>query len=199
MAAFHSGRRKILKRLSAGALGVLSGACTTALTGGCRSSSKRKRIAGLTPEAGTLISEIAETIVPETETPGAKTAGVGLFVIRILADCRSQAERESFVKGLDEFEQGCFSQFGHSFIKCTPQQKLSLLEKLDSEALGLWSKIKERVFHQNNFFKTLKELVLIGYFTSRQGATRALSYDPIPGKWIVCLKMKPGQKGWATH
>ncbi len=192
-------RRRMITRLAAGAVGTLTGSWITVLSSACRRSQRGSRYKEFTAEARDLIAAIAETILPETNTPGARSAGVDAFVIRVLADCRSQQERDSFLKGLDEFEQNCLSEFGDPFVKCTPQQQLSLVEKTDREALGFWGKVKQKLFHQPHFFKTLKELVLIGYFTSQPGATKAASYEAIPGKWIGCLEMKSGQRTWATQ
>ena len=47
------------------------------------------------------------------------------------------------------------------------------------------------------FWRLLKELTLFGYFTSEQGATQALEYVPIPGRYDACIPLKPGQKAYA--
>jgi hypothetical protein len=43
----------------------------------------------------------------------------------------------------------------------------------------------------------MKELTLLGYFTSEVGATKALRYVPIPGRFDGCIPYKKGDKAWA--
>lgn len=47
------------------------------------------------------------------------------------------------------------------------------------------------------FFQLIRELTLLGYFTSEAGATKALAYVQVPGRYDGCVDMKPGQKAWA--
>jgi hypothetical protein len=42
------------------------------------------------------------------------------------------------------------------------------------------------------------ELTCLGYYTSEIGATKALKYVHIPGKYEACIPLQPGQKAWAT-
>lgn len=168
----------------------------------CRTSPRREKIRNLSPEARQLIAQLVETLLPETDTPGARSAGVDPFVVQALNGCYSYRERQNFFSGLDDFEQSCYLRYGRSFLQCTSEQQLAMVIELDHEALvqapGLWSKIKSKLFPHDHFFKTLKHLAIIGYFTFRPVATRVLAYDAIPGKWVGCMEMKPGQKGWAT-
>ena len=44
----------------------------------------------------------------------------------------------------------------------------------------------------------MKDLTLVGFYTSRIGATQALAYEAVPGGFRGCLELGPGQKAWAT-
>lgn len=181
---------------------VLAGGLVLTSLAACHTSPRREKIRSLSSEAERLIAQLLETLFPETDTPGARAAGVDRFVVQALQSCYSNRERQYFVSGLDDFEQSCYLRYGHSFLRCTSEQQLGMVLDTDREALvrasGLWGKIKSKLIRHEHFFKILKHLAVYGYFTSRQGATQALAYDAIPGKWIGCMELKPGQKGWAT-
>jgi hypothetical protein len=46
------------------------------------------------------------------------------------------------------------------------------------------------------FFKTIKDLTITGYFSSEIGATQALRYEEIPGRYDGDLPYKKGDKAW---
>jgi hypothetical protein len=165
----------------------------------CKASHQDSGMAWLTDDARRLIAEIADTILPATDTPGATAVGADVFIIRVLQDCYSQKDRDSIIKGIAGIERECIASFGHSFVNSSAAQRLAIIQDKDREAMGFWSKIQLRYFHQTHFFRIFKQLLLIGYFTSQQGATQALSYESIPGRWIGCIEMRPGVKTWATE
>jgi hypothetical protein len=47
----------------------------------------------------------------------------------------------------------------------------------------------------------VKELTLLGYFTSEPGATQVLQYRPVPGAYHACVPLTQAGKGktWATE
>ena len=57
--------------------------------------------------------------------------------------------------------------------------------------------VKLLTVNDKPFFQRMKELTVTGYFTSEIGATKALEYLPIPGKFEGCIPLKPNQKAWA--
>ncbi len=129
---------------------------------------------------GQLIAEIAELIIPTTDTPGAKAADVPLFIKKILADCYSAENRKAFFEGLDYFEKVVVAQTGKSFLELSPDIQVSFLKAAQNEY----------------FFKTLKDLTISGYFSSEIGATQALRYEEIPGRYDGDLPYKKGDKAW---
>ena len=50
-----------------------------------------------------------------------------------------------------------------------------------------------------HYFRMMKELALLGYFTSEIGSTQAQRYEESPGKWEPCIPYTPGQPAWAPH
>jgi hypothetical protein len=50
-----------------------------------------------------------------------------------------------------------------------------------------------------HYFRMMKELALLGFFTSKIGCTQALRYVEAPGRFDPCLPYTPGEPAWASH
>ena len=147
-----------------------------------------------------VLDELAETIIPRTDTPGAKEAGVGAFVIRMVKDCTNRKSQNKFLTGLDDLMNFSASQYGRPFIECTTAEKADILHRFQKKGKpypGIMGKV-ERKLVGDSFFTTLKKYTVLGYCTSRPGATEGLAYDYIPGKYEI-TPLKQGQKAWATQ
>lgn len=144
-----------------------------------------------------LLDEIADTILPETDTPGAKAAGVGPFMALMVADTYDEREQQVFRDGMTALDDECREMHGTPFLSATPGQRLALLRKLDAEQLAyMRSKSAEAPAH---YFRMMKELTLLGYFTSEIGYTQAMRYAETPGRYDPCVPYEPGEKTWARH
>ena len=103
------------------------------------------------PQQYRMVEHLAEMIIPEDDTPGAKTAGVAEFIDFMVAnrvpvsgsrDVRSTQDaiemgeeaQNRFLSGLDWMNARSKSEFGHEFMDCTPEQQNSLLEELAYKA-----------------------------------------------------------------
>jgi Gluconate 2-dehydrogenase subunit 3 len=140
--------------------------------------------------------EIAETILPATDTPGAKDAKVGAFWATIVKDCYTEQEQKVFLDGMKKLNDASQTKNGKSFMDSTPEQRHDLLVALDKEQKDyMAAKKKDDPAH---YFRMMKELTLWGYFTSEPGATKALRYIAVPGKYVGCMDYKKGDKAWAT-
>jgi hypothetical protein len=143
-----------------------------------------------------LLDEIAETILPETpSSPGAKAAKVGEFMKTMVTDCYEEKDQKIFMEGIDKLNEAADKKFGNSFEKLTPEQRKEFLTALDKEAKDYTEKKKED--DDNHYFTMMKQLTLLGYFTSKVGATQALNYIPVPGRWEGCIEYKKGDKAYA--
>ncbi|QMW00379.1 gluconate 2-dehydrogenase subunit 3 family protein [Spirosoma foliorum] len=155
----------------------------------------------LTNNQANTIAEITETILPKTKTPGAKELGVPQFVDKMLKDLLSEDEQKDFLAGLDtfDFDKACEASTGKPFVDCTPEQRTSFLLKQDKEAAKLppsvWG-IRLAAPGPTAFFRRVKELTLLGYFTSEKVGKTILGYDPIPGHYIACMPLATGEKAW---
>ena len=138
-----------------------------------------------------IMDEIGETILPESpESPGAKSAHIGNFMNTIVTDCYNMSEAEIFKNGLVKITNSAKTQFNQSFVDLPANDKYSLIAAFDKES------------HDSNddgpdhFFTMMKQLAIWGYFTSEPGATKALRYNPIPGRYDACVDYSPGDKAW---
>lgn len=143
-----------------------------------------------TNEEQTLVADIAQLIIPTTTTPGAKEVGVPAFIEIMLRECYRQPEQELFKKGLADVETRA-KALGNKFVALSPAAKNGLLSQLETEAQQNHSRVP-------TFWQLLKELTLIGYFTSEAGMTKAQNYVPVPGR-VETIKLKPGQKAYSEY
>jgi Gluconate 2-dehydrogenase subunit 3 len=185
-------RRELLKMIAALTGGAFIGG---ELLTGCKTG---PMVGGATfSEADTaFLDEVAETILPATKTPGAKAAKVGQFMVVMVNDTYEDKDQKIFHEGISKLEEASKKANGKSFLEATPEQRTTLLTALDKEAKDYQkSKKSEDPAH---YFTMMKQLTLFGFFTSKEGATQALRYVAVPGKYIGDYPYKKGDRAWAT-
>ena len=144
------------------------------------------------PPRAAMLEALVDTILPATDTPGARQARVHVFVDLALRDCYTAAEQALFLDGLEALARECETAHGRPFEACSPEERHALLARLDAASYA------PDTGARGSFVRILKELTLVGFFTSRIGATQALAYEAVPGGVRGCLELRPGQKAWAT-
>lgn len=176
-------RRQILLGLSAMFGGAVLPASARAL---------EASLEGATDSAATVLSKthlnaigvIADIIIPETDTPGALGAGVPAWIDHACANWLLAKETEDFIAGLDAFLSA------HPDFAALPRtEQTAIVSALDKQMHNLPA--EGRVYMQ------LKQLVLVGYYTSEVGATEELSFDPVPGGYRQ-IEVTEDTKAWAT-
>lgn len=187
-------RREAILRVSA-MLGGVALVGQGAMLSGCAREGREP--ASFSSEDVAFLDEIAETILPETGTPGAKAAGVGPFIAMMVVDTYDDGEQDVFRAGLGTLEDECRSMHGESFMSASPVQRLELLQKLDAEQLQFMRTAESN--EPAHYFRMIKELTLLGYFTSEIGYTQAMRYAETPGRIDPCAPYAPGEKTWAEH
>jgi hypothetical protein len=161
---------------------------------GCKTNDK-KASAVFSQEDVAYLDEVADTILPTTSTPGAKAAKVGQFMTVMVNDCYDERDQKVFHEGLQKLNDAADKAYNASFLKLNPQQRHDLLVKLDNEQKDyMKNKKKEDASH---YFRMMKELTLLGYFTSEIGTTQARRYVAVPGRYEGCIPYKKGDKAWA--
>ncbi|MDA0195980.1 MAG: gluconate 2-dehydrogenase subunit 3 family protein [Bacteroidetes bacterium] len=153
----------------------------------------------LKPDDMILLEEVAETILPTTEnSPGAKAAGVGEFMNPMITDCYPEVEQQIFTAGLVQLESTCKTQYGDRFIDLKPEQRHQFLLSLEKEAKEYNTDRETKndgTAPQPHYYSMIKQLTLLGYFTSEIGQTQALRYLPVPGKYQGCIPYN-GEPAW---
>jgi hypothetical protein len=145
----------------------------------------------LDERAVSLMDEIGETILPSTtSSPGAKAARIGAFMKTIVTDCYSKEERTAFLEGLRTIQKTASDKFDQSFMDLSAADKYNLIEQFDKEAKN------QKENSPAHFFTMLNQLTVWGYFSSEPGATKALRYVPIPGRYDGCIDYKEGEGAW---
>jgi hypothetical protein len=245
-------RREAIRRVSALLGGVALVGGTGLLTACEKAQAPAKAPAqgaaanAFTTDQVALLDEIAETILPQTKTPGAKAAKTGAFMALMVTDSYSPADQQIFRDGMRKVDEATQQAHKTTFMKATPEQRLAVLTVLDRE--------QKRVMDQRDaadrakkglppvpvaseagptgkegdaylsdqrqengaaskanpapaitadapthYFRMMKELALLGYFTSEIGCTQAQRYEETPGKWEPCVPYKAGELAWAAH
>jgi hypothetical protein len=164
------------------------------LSGGCKPATPTIEKL-LEPEFQSLLAEIAETILPKTSTPGAKEAGVGEFIPVMVRDCYTPEQQKVFLEGLSTIEKLSKEKYNGGFEKITAEQRTELLTTLDKEQKEYQDKKKKE--EPDHYFRMMKQLTLLGFFTSETGATKALRYIAVPGRFDPCVEYKKGDRAWA--
>ena len=208
-------RRDALLRVATmvGATMTLPGLGSSALADRLETSAALRVATGnpvlFTADQDALVADLADVIIPTTSTPGAKAAKVNEIIDVVLKDCYKPADQKNFIDGLVMTQKLSQDGYGKSFSQLDNTQKIELMKKLEDDAKAQKASAGRAVAGQQDvqipaekrnatpFFVMLKDLTLMGYFTSEIGATQALEYVAVPGRYDGCVPLKPGQKAWA--
>ncbi len=221
-------RREALRRTALLLGGAISAPTLAGVLAGCEAPATNSGWAprSMTADQGALMASLAEHILPATDTPGAQAAGVHRFIDTMLAEYYGATERTTFVDGLEDVDARARSAGAKSFLRATKEQQLAVLTALDREAYphsatapaatrgedsergqtenatgapkkADTSRLKAPA-HSQPFFRTMKELTLLGYYTSEIGATRELTYTQVPGRFEGCVPLTRVGRAWAV-
>ena len=190
-------RREALRRVSLLLGGALSAPAMAGVLAGITACERSGRVPGaswtpraLSPLQGETVAVVAEHIIPETDTPGARGVGVHEFIDRMLAEYYGEAERVQFAAGLEDLDRRSRALHDVDFLDASADQQRTLLAALDRESYGAPT--------GSPFFRMMKELTLLGYYTSEAGATRELRYEQVPGRFDACIPVADVGRAWAT-
>jgi hypothetical protein len=223
-------RREAVLRVTAmlGGIALIGG---SSLITGCRAENVGSTAGAdstYTPDDVAFLDEVAETILPQTSTPGAKAAKTGAFMAMMVRDSYYPKDRKIFREGMGKIDDATQKAYKTTFMKATPEQRLAVLTDIDKERKAIddarsearRKRTLENLTEQkqgqtqgaqtgpanaatenppNHYFRMMKELALLGYFTSEIGMTQAQQYIETPGRYDPCAPYKPGEKAWASH
>ena len=197
-------RREAISRIALLVGGTLSAPTLYAMesVGKVKTRSALEAAFSLTEAQRLIVAEVAEHIIPKTTTPGAKDAGVPAFIVMMLNDCYKSPEHNSFLEGVTDLEK-------KNFLSLSKEEQIATLKQVELDTKELMKaynvkqvKVGDNVDKESMegkqgvpFWRLMKELTLLGYYTSEPGIKASFIYEPIPGKFEA-TKLEPGQKAF---
>ena len=195
-------RREFLGRLTTLFGGALATPCVSFLA----TASAATQVASsklFSPEQHELVATATELILPTTDTPGAREAGVADFIEMMLVDWYRTDERADFLRGLAKLDALATERVGKKFVDASEADQIEILTTLEKDGLAAMAAqgfnpmalLQERK-PPPDFFLSLKQLTLVGYYTSKIGATQELVFNPIPGRFESCIPAGTHGRVW---
>ena len=197
-------RREALRMTALAVGGSLSASLVTGVLSGCKAEPTLTWMpAFLNMDQAAALAELTERIIPRTDTPGAKDAGVPQFIDKMLKNYFQPEEQQAFTAGLAQLESAAKEVIGKSFAKGTPEEQDQVVQKLADIAKAEMEAAKanppaDGARPPKPFFNMAKELTVSGFFTSEVGATQVLKYEPVPGAFKGCIPFSEVGATWAT-
>lgn len=189
-------RREALRRVGV----LLGGAVSAPTVAGVLSGCERDNSADWTPtalsaEQNEMVDTISDIILPATDTPGASAANVNRFIDAMVGESYLPENRDQFLSGLEDVNARCQDTYDAPFVDCTSEQQRELVSQLDQETFG--DDAGEFDSDSPPFFRMLKELVIIGYYTSEIGATEELKTNIVPGYYDGDVPYEEIGRSWS--
>jgi len=229
-------RRELIQRVAWLMGGAISAPAVLGVLEGCSRKPNTSAPLVLDETQRGIIAEVAELIIPRTDTPGAKDVGVPQFIESMLRDAFPGPDQESFVSGLKDFDAEAQRVHGKPFLKLSQPQQLEFAQSVHDRAVdeqkalqrkrrgwreledkgtvpvGQLRSLKKQLTtmlsphsgvkrRMRPFILTMKELTLLGFFTSDVGTTQILQYLPVPGRFLSCIPLSEAGNGktWALE
>jgi hypothetical protein len=182
-------RRELLKMVALATGGVVIGG--EFFLAGCKNKEAGPGMA-FTDEDIKFLDEVAETIIPKTDTPGAKDAEVGKFMTVMVNDCYDETDQKIFHEGMKKLDEACRKMHANGYMKTDAAHRKELLTALDKEARD-YAKAK-KPDDPNHYFSLMKQLTLLGFFTSKPALEQCFNYKQVPGHYDGAVPYKKGDK-----
>jgi len=169
-------RRELLKSIAIISGGVFIG--SNFLLTSCKREDAGSLV--LSDDLMKLLAEISDTIIPETNTVGAKAVKSAEFISVVFKDIYSQKEQEDFIAALNLVNDKAKEIAGDDFTKLSAEKRAEVFNKVkDPKNTGLLS---------------MYQMVLFAYLTSEKGMQASFRYTPVPGKQEGDIPYKKGDK-----
>ena len=179
-------------------------ALTPALMGLLQSCQQQERLSWqpvfLNEEQAGTISALVDTILPQTETPGALDMKVDIFIDKVFGELYDKAGQSWVLDEITKLNDRCADQYGSTFTGLTDQQRASFLSELESEYPKYNSSVWGTAVGEQEpvgFYRSVKTMALWGYFTSEEIGKNVLNYDPVPGEYKGCIPLEEVGKVWS--
>ena len=182
-------RRSALKSVSILIGGALSSGAVAAMMSGCQTNTSEDWTPRFfSADQVKLFVEVAETIIPKTDTPGAKELMIERWVDSVLMDVRDEKFQKKVVEGLEAVEAASRKDNKKNFLDATAEERTATLMALDKERANY----KGEGRHP---FHSVKEIVLTAFFSTKVGVTEVIQYNANPGKYVGCMPLAEAGNG----
>ena len=178
-------RRQLLKGIGAVTLYSSFSSVLSEFLSSCSSTAAKQRAGFFSDEEFLMLETIADIILPKTATPGALELQVPYFIELVVKDCMNKDDQRLIKEGLQQLNKDA----GKKFSALSGKEKSALVNKIDAAAFS--------DDNSNAWYRIIKKLALVGYFTSQEGMTKALNYVKVPGDYRACIPHKKGDKAMA--
>lgn len=188
-------RRDALKRMTL----LVGGGLSASLAGGILSGvdmaqaahfAKQVENHALDIDEMAVVADLVDRIIPDTDTPGARAAGVPDYIQLMVSEWYDVAARAQFKAGLADVNKISLHHTGQVFLEAPEAARHTMMGIFDQGAQDKNS--------SDTFFLELKKLTVVGYFTSQIGAEEELRYEAVPGPYEGCVSVKKIGRAWAT-
>ena len=155
-----------------------------------------------TPAQRKIVAAMAEVIIPRTDTPGAMDAGVPRYIELMVANWLNDDERAIFNPGLQDIETRIPTEYGKAFDQLDASQQLQIMQELeDAAADSPWyefGNVLREFISDAPFICQFKELTVWGFFTSQEGGSQVLRYDPMPMFFDGNIPLAQDESSWTS-
>jgi hypothetical protein len=209
-------RRTLLKQIAILTGGAVLGG-EVFLSTGCKTGPKNLFSAAQLA----LLDEVGETILPKSDTPGAKDVAIAQFMQTIVADCYNKEQRDAFIKGMETLDEYCVKTYKKKFVALSAAERQAVVLGLEKEAKEFDKKVvlDEKALRapiKNNdekkswldkkafdglprhYYTMIKQLTLWGYFSHKDICTKVLRFVMVPGKYDGAYPYAKGEKAWSV-
>lgn len=185
-------RREMLERITLMLGGTLSASTIAGVLSRLQVAEARTSAPQtLTPLQNELVATVAELIIPTTDTPGGRAAGVNGFIDGMLTSIYTETERKHFLAGLTDLEARVQGR-GAGVQRSGQEVLVQILKELEAEAIAAQGNTADK-----SFFQELKALTLLGYYRSEIGATQEQKWLLIPGYYKGDVPFKDVGRTWS--
>lgn len=187
-------RRDLLKGLAVVLGAAISPACQRAAE--VPAAQRMAGVARWSLEQRAIAHRCADLIMPATDTPSALAVGVGEFMDYVASVWLQQSELEELLAGLNGLQQEAQRQYTKNFVDLSEMEQVQLLTQMETASSVLNASSQEEL--RSKVFARLKELTVVGYYSSEVGAKQERVYVPMPGRYDGYFKLNKVGRQWSS-
>ncbi|WND02944.1 gluconate 2-dehydrogenase subunit 3 family protein [Temperatibacter marinus] len=183
-------RRQFLSRLTFALGGAVSMSLTSAVSAGMFTATNLDpgKLHIFTKDQLTLFGDMAQTLIPRTETPGARDVNAHFLADELVANWMTKEESVRFISAFQQLMDSIHKKYGKTFSALSQKDKTTVLDHLGKEMK------KNKGYH---VYSDIREMTIFGYYTSEIGASEELIFDPVPGPYQGCVDLSTVGKTYA--